>query len=139
MKGSNPTRILACSQNKGLSEYQRRASLLRISPSPCRRQRVRCAIARAGRRGVISAPEMGFLHQTVSRLPVASQVFPGSWMVDICQEGHSQRSAPKRRTHMASLRWRSCSPPGKLSGWDQGGNYDAQTTWDSVLAKHLAA
>ena len=33
MKGSNPTRILACSQNKGLSDYQRRASLLHTGPS----------------------------------------------------------------------------------------------------------
>jgi len=27
--------------------------------------------------------------QTVSRLPAAKQVFLGSWMVDICQEGLS--------------------------------------------------
>ena len=36
-------------------------------------------------------PRDGILHQTVSRLPVANQVFLGSWMVDICQEGCSQR------------------------------------------------
>ena len=53
-------------------------------------------------RGNLS-PRDGILHQTVSRLPVANQVFLGSWMVDICQEGHSQRSAPQRR-HMAHLR-----------------------------------
>ena len=40
----------------------------------------------------------GILHQTVSRLPVANQVFLGSWMVDICQEGCSQRSAPRGST-----------------------------------------
>ena len=53
-------------------------------------------------RGNLS-PRGGILHQTVSRLPVANQVFLGSWMVDICQKGHSQRSAPQRR-HMAHLR-----------------------------------
>ena len=36
-------------------------------------------------------PRASILHQTVSRLPVANQVFLGSWMVDICQEGRSQR------------------------------------------------
>ena len=35
-KSSNLRHCLACSQNKGLSEYQRRASQLRTSPSPTR-------------------------------------------------------------------------------------------------------
>ena len=39
-------------------------------------------------------PRDGILHQTASRPPVANQVFLGSWTVDICQEGHSQRSVP---------------------------------------------
>ena len=42
-------------------------------------------------------PRDGILHQIVSRLPVANQVFLGSWMVDICQEGCSLRSARQRR------------------------------------------
>ena len=41
-------------------------------------------------------PRDGILYQTASRLPVANQVFLGSWTV-ICQEGRSQRSAPQRR------------------------------------------
>ena len=48
-------------------------------------------------------PRDGILHQTVSRLPVTDNVFLGSWMVDMRQEGRSQRSAPQRR-HMAHLR-----------------------------------
>jgi len=48
-------------------------------------------------------PRESILHQTVTRLPVANQVFLGSWRVDICQEGHSQRSAPQRR-HRAYLK-----------------------------------
>ena len=63
----------------------------------------------------------GILHQTVSRLPVTDQVFLGFWMVDIHQEGHSQRSAPQRR-HMAHLRQCSHCEPRKLSSWDQGGD-----------------
>ena len=39
------------------------------------------------------------LHHTVSRLPVVNQVFMGSWMVGIYQEGCSQRSAPPKETH----------------------------------------
>ena len=64
-------------------------------------------------RGKLS-PRDSIPYQTVSRLPVANQVFLGFWMVDIHQEGCSQRSAPQRR-HTAHLR--QCSPgtPGKLS------------------------
>ena len=63
----------------------------------------------------------GILYQTVSRLPIANQVFLGSWMVDIYQEGCSQRSAPQKR-HMAHLRQRCHCTPRKLSSWDQGGD-----------------
>ena len=66
-------------------------------------------------------PRDGILHQTVSRLPVANQFFLGTWTVDICQEGHSQRSAPQRR-HTAPLRQCSCRAPRKPSVWDQGGD-----------------
>ena len=48
-------------------------------------------------------PRDGILHHSVSRLPVANQIFLGSWTFDICQEGCSQRSAPQRR-HLAQLR-----------------------------------
>ena len=66
-------------------------------------------------------PRDDILHQTVSRLPVTNQVFLGSWMVDIHQEGHSQRSGPHRR-HMAHLRQRSCTAPRKPRDWDRGGD-----------------
>ena len=62
-------------------------------------------------------PRDGILHQTVSRLPVANQVFLGSWTVDICQEGHRQRSALQRR-HTAHLRQHCHCAPGKPRGWD---------------------
>ena len=39
VKGSNLTHSLACPQNKGLSEYQRRASQLHTGPSPAARVR----------------------------------------------------------------------------------------------------
>ena len=82
-----------------------------------------CVTVRAGRQGAaaILAPETSILHKTVNRLSLANRVFLGSWMVDICQEGCSLRSGPQRR-YMAHLRWCSCSTPGKLSGWDQGGD-----------------
>ena len=40
-------------------------------------------------------PRDGIIHQTVSRIPVANQVFLGSWTVDICQEGRNLRSPEK--------------------------------------------
>ena len=55
-KSSNLTHSLVGSQNKGLSEYNRRASWLQTGPSPCQRQRDRWATARAGRQGAILAP-----------------------------------------------------------------------------------
>ena len=70
-------------------------------------------------------PRDSILYQTASRLPVANQVFLGSWTVDIRWEGHSQRSAPQRR-HMAHL-----------TGWDGGGDKTQLPPGESVLAKHL--
>ena len=42
-------------------------------------------------------PRDGIIYQTASRLSVVNQEFLGFWMVDICQEGHSQRSASQKR------------------------------------------
>ena len=78
-------------------------------------------------RGNLS-PRDGILYQIVSRLPVTNQVFLGSWMVDICQEGRSQKSAPQRR-HTAHLRQHSCFTPRKWSGWDRGGDKMHRPTW----------
>ena len=66
-------------------------------------------------------PRDGIFHQIVSRLKVAIQVFLGFWMVDIHQEGCSQRSAPQRR-HTAHLTQHSCGAPRKPRGWDRGGD-----------------
>jgi len=92
---------LALSQNKGLSNHQRRASRLQTGPSPlpppeAERQ---AGDSQSWKARENLSPRDGILHQTVSRLPVTNQVFLGSWMVDICQEGHSQRSAPPEETH----------------------------------------
>ena len=73
-------------------------------------------------------PRDAILHWTVSRLPVANQVFLGSWTADVHLEGCSQRSAPQRRhtTERALSRcaWetepgtgeviKTCSPPGTV-------------------------
>ena len=83
-------------------------------------------------------PREGILHQTVSRLPVANQVFLGSWKVDVCQEDCSQRSAPKRR-HMAYLRWWSFCVPRKLSSCDWGGGKTHSPPEERALTKRLVA
>ena len=73
-------------------------------------------------------PRDGILYQTASSLPIANQVFLGSWKVDVCQEGHSQRSALQRR-YTAHLRRRSCCAPRKPSSWPQGGDKMHHPTW----------
>ena len=62
-------------------------------------------------------------------------------MVDICQEGCSQRSAPQKR-HIAHLRSRACCTPRKPSDGDGGGNKsqastggDCAWTWDGHKAQ----
>ena len=57
------------------------------------------------------SPRDGIFHQTVSRLPAAKHIFLRSWMVDICQVGHSLRSALQRR-HMAHMRCALVAHPG---------------------------
>ena len=87
------------SQNKGLSNHQRRASWLRTGPAPlpppeAERQ---AGDSQSWKARDNLSPRDGILHQTVIRLPVTNEVFLGSWTVDICQEGHSQRLAAQRR------------------------------------------
>ena len=52
---------------------------------------------------------------------VANQNFLGFWMVHICQEGRSQRSAPQK-IHTIHLRRCALCTPRKPSGWDGGGD-----------------
>ena len=51
----------------------------------------------AGGGGRNLGPRDSMPRQTVSRLPVANQVFLGSYTVDICQECLSQRPVPQKR------------------------------------------
>ena len=117
MKSSNLRHCQGCSQNKVLSDYQRRASRLHTSPSHTR-GREAGGWQPEPERGNLS-PRDSILDQNVSRPPVANQLFLGSRMADIHQEGLSQRSAPQRK-HTAHLRWHSCCAPRKQSGWNQG-------------------
>jgi len=82
-----------------------------------------------------SAPERQPL---ASRHPVANQNPLGFWMVDFCQEGRSQRSAPQKR-HRAHWRRAHPLPPRKLSGWDQGGDKTNSPPRETELAKLLVA
>ena len=95
MKSSNLRHCQVHSQNKGLSEYKRRASQLQTGPYPTSGREA------GGRQPELERDNLGprdhILHQTASRLPVVNQMFLGSWTVDMHQEGHSQRSAPQRR------------------------------------------
>ena len=78
-------------------------------------------------------PRNGISYRTVSRLPVANQVFLASCMIDNRQEGHSQRSALQRRC-MAHLTRCSCFTPRKLSSWDWGGD-KTHCTWGECASQ----
>ena len=99
-----------CSQNRELS----RASGLAHPP------------AETGRRGQ-PEPEggnSGPREASSTKLQagfVANQDYLGFWMVDICREGCSQRSAPQKR-HPAHLRRRVHCALRKPSSWDGGGD-----------------
>ena len=100
---------LACSENKELSEYQRRASQLWTGPSSHLRQRGRWATARAGRQGAISAPEMA----SSTKLWAGSQLLTkSSW-------------DPVRLT---SAR--------RVAAWDQLPRGDTKHTWYGTLVAH---
>ena len=117
----------ARSQNKAL----RRASQLQTSTFPSSDRQARQSELDAGncspREALSTKLQAGF---------IANQDFLGFWMVDICQEGCSQRSAPQKR-HKAHLRWARMLPPRKLSGWDKEvirrtphlGSVRLQSTW----------
>ena len=80
-KSSNLRHCQAHSQNKGLSEYQRRVSWLQTGPSPTRGREAGGGQPEPERGNL--GPKDSILHQTASRLPVANQMFLGSWTVDI--------------------------------------------------------
>jgi len=86
-------------------------------------------------RGKLS-PRDGILYQTASRLPVANQVFLGSWTVDICQKGCRQRLAPQRR-QMEHLKWCPHCASRKLSSWDGGGAKTHLPLGECALTKQL--
>ena len=67
---------------------------------------------------------------------IANQEFLRFWMVDICQEGCSQRSAPQKR-HMAHLRRHAhCTPRKSLTGMGKAVRYTAHLEV-TMLVKHL--
>ena len=119
-KSSNLRHSLAQSQNKGLSEYQRRASWLKTSPSPSWRQRGRWVTARAGRRGAISAPEMPSSTKLWAgfQLLTKSSWDPG-WLTSagrVTARDHLPREDTQHTWEC------SCCAPGKPSSWDRGGD-----------------
>ena len=79
------------------SVVQRRASRLHTGPIHLEAERQACNSQNRKARGCCNlSPRKGIFHQTVSRLLAANHVFLRCWMVDICQEGRSLRSALQR-------------------------------------------
>ena len=82
-------------------------------------------------------PQRGVLYQLQAGF-VANQDFLGFWMVDIHQEGRSQRSAPQKR-HIAHLRQVCPLLPRKPSCWDRGGEKMHRPLGETALAKQLVS
>ena len=132
-KSSNLRHCQAHSQNKGLSEYQRRVSQLHTGPSPTRGREAGGGQPEPERGNL--GPKDSILHQTASRLPVANQMFLGSWTVDI--HWVAARDQLPRGNTRAHVGWCSRCAPRKPSGWDWGGDKMHCTPGESALTKHL--
>ena len=110
------THSLASSQNKVLSEYQRRASWLCIglSPPPCtlleEERQVSDSQTQKVRGCCNLGPRDGIFHQTVTSLPVANHILQESRLVDICQD---------------------------VATWDQLPRGDPWHTWNGALMVQL--
>ena len=133
MKSSNLRHFQAHSQNKGLSEYQRRVSRLQTRSSPAG-GREADEHQQEPERGKLG-PRDSIPYQTASRLPVANQVFVGPWTVYICGKGCSQRQALQRR-HTVELRQCShCTHKNGAAGTEEVIRLTVPE--ESALGKHL--
>ena len=129
MKSLNLRHRQACSQNKALS----RASPLWTHPSPTGDRQARAARVGRGNRGPREASftklQAGF---------IANQDSLGFWMVDILQEGRSQRSTPQER-HTAHLRRHAGCTHRIPSGWnwegDESQRLHSPSTWSPELLR----
>ena len=117
MKSPNLRHGQAHSQNKGLSEYQRRASRLQTGPSPAGDRD--SGRATQSLKGAISAPEKA----SSTKLRSGSQLLSkSSW--DPGRLTSTRRAARDQlpRGDTAHLRWCSHCAHRKPTGWDQGGD-----------------
>ena len=130
-KSPNLRHCWAHSQNKGLSEYQRRASRLRTGPFPAGGREVGGWQPELERGNL--GPRNAILYQTTSRLPASNQDFLGFWTADIRREGCSQRSAAQKRHTWGSV---TAEHPGN---WAAGTGEAIRRTvpGESALAKYL--
>ena len=107
-KSSNLRHSLACSQNKGLSNYQRRARGLRTGPSPCWRLRGRQGTARTRSKGQ-------FRPQRWDPPPN----WAGTQLLTNSSWDPGQLTSARR-----------------VAAWDQLPRGDTQHTWDGALMAH---
>ena len=129
MESSNLRHCRAHSQNKGLSEYQRRARQLQTGPSPAGGRR---ATARARRRGANSAPEMA----SSTKLWAGSQLLTNSsWDPGWLTSARKVTARDQLSRGDTQHTWDSCCAPRTPSCWDGGGNKMHCPPGQCVLAK----
>ena len=127
---------LACSQKKGLSEYQRRASWLCIGPfpTPCPKQ-----VSNSQSWKTRGCCNLDLRPASYTKLWAGSQLLTtSSWDTGRLTSAGKFTAWDQLPTgDIAHLRWCSRAVPGKQSTRDQRGDEEAWPTWDSALAKHL--
>ena len=80
-------------------------------------------------------PRDSILYQTAIRFPVANQDFLGFWTVDICRQGHSQRSAAQKTHGTPEMARPLCTQETGRLGW--GRHKRHPLLGESMLTKHL--
>ena len=109
MKGSNLTCSLGLSQNKGLTEHQRRASQRHASPSPS-----------IGREAGMQQPEQeGKGQSQPQRSAFSTKLWAGSQLLTMSSWDTGQLSSARR-----------------VAAWDQLPRGDTWHTWDGALLAH---
>ena len=109
MKGSNLTHSLARSQNKGLSEHQRRPSLMHTGPSPT-----------IGREAGVQQPEQESKGQSwPQRSAISTKLWAGSQLLTMSSWDPGQFTSARR-----------------VAAWDQLPRGDTRHTWDGALLVH---
>ena len=134
MKSPNLRHCQACSQNKGLSERQRRASPLQTGSSPAMGREA------GGRQPQLERGKLGPREASRTKLQAGTRsLTKTSW--DSGRVTSAWRITSRDQFPGETRHWRrACRlPPRRPSGWDPGGGKTQSPPGETALPKHLVA